>query len=145
MAKVLWIDNDPVSLGPYERRLRAAGYEVIRVHHLGKAERLLEEDDWDILIIDPMMNVTEDEEKDYLPSETDDGLKAGLIFFKRKRSRIGEMRAMPLVFTMRGDREIVDDFVSLGVKEDAVKNKLDVSDSADFVEWVKDMAKRRAK
>ncbi len=137
MAKILWMDNDRTYLWPHVTRLKASGYEVVRVYCVSEAEKLLnDEDDWDLVIIDPMMNVGEKEEMDYPPSDTDSGLKAGVIFYKRTKSRIEEIGAKAVVFTLRDDQEIIQNFVKLKLPEQNIKYKMDASDTAEFLAWI---------
>ena len=145
MANILWIDNDRIFLTPFVERLKKAGYKPVRAYTVSDAERLLKENDkWDLVIIDPMMNISEEEEKDYPPSRTDGGLKVGVIFYERNRQRIQEIGAKAVVLTMRYDDEIIREFEGLGIPVEMIKYKMDVSDTADFLEWVKKMLGEKA-
>ena len=144
MAKILWMDNDRVFLWPHVVRLEDAGHNVTRAYSVSEAEDFLrKEKDWDLVIIDPMMNVSEEEEEDYPPSETDNGLKAGLVFYRRMRDLIKEMGAHPLVFTMRDDADIYECFQALELDGKNIMYKMDVSDTADFLGWVDSFIERK--
>lgn len=139
MAKILWMDNDKVFLWPHVARLEDAKHYVKRAYSVSEAEKLLkEEKGWDLVIIDPMMNVSEEEEKDYLPSETDGGLKAGVVFFIKNKQVMKDMGVRAVVFTMREDQEIIEDFMKCGMLKEAIKNKMDASDTADFLDWIEE-------
>lgn len=140
MAKILWMDNDRAYLWPHVVRLEAEGYTVVRTYSVSEAERLLKKNgSWDLVIIDPMMNISEEEEKAYPPSETDGGLKAGEVFYRRMKSCIEEIGAKVVVFTMRDDQEIIDDFTELGISMDKIKYKMDASDTALFIAWIEEI------
>jgi hypothetical protein len=138
------MDNDKIGLGPHVDRLTIAGYQVVRAYTVSEAERLLRDNEsWDLVIIDPMMDVKEEEEANYPPSSTDNGLKAGLVFFERNRERIAAVGAQAIVFTMRGDQEIISNFVASGVRRKAIRNKMDAADGRDFLLWIEDVIGER--
>jgi len=138
MATVLWIDNDRVYLWPRVARLEAEGHQVVRAYTLSDASARLESelDRWDLVIIDVMMNVREEEEKEFPPSETDSGHRAGLVFYERWRDRLEQADIGVAVLTIRQDEGIMRDFIRAGLPEDRFRRKLDVADTRLFSEWV---------
>ena len=137
MAKILWMDNDRTFLWPHEARLKGEGHQVIRAYSVSEAETLLrDKDDWNLVIIDVMMNISKEEEKDYPPSRTDSGHNAGFVFYERNKSRIKKIGATAIVLTMRGDSQVVTGFKALEMSDEEIRYKIDVSDTADFIEWI---------
>ncbi len=138
MAKILWMDNDRTQLIFHEKRLRVEGHEVVRAYTLTETEQLLSgSKDWDLVLIDIMMNVRDEEENDYPPSKADGGHKAGMHFYERNRSRIEEIKAKVAVLTVRGESDIPKWFEGRGVPKEnfRVKSRL-LGDVAIFDEWI---------
>jgi CheY-like chemotaxis protein len=135
--RVLWLDNDIPYIRPYVNALKAKNYEVDYVASLSRAEGLLLDKSFDLIIIDVMVPTQNDSElRDYPDAETDYGHKTGLVFFNRIKRKLGKGLPPVLIMTVRLDQEIRDEFVNSGLKAESFLTKYDVRDVGDFMKKV---------
>lgn len=138
--RILWLDNDPAYLGTYEEALLENGFEVKLVTNVTSAERLLETETYDLLILDVMIPTkTEAEENFYPPEATDFGLKTGLLFYCRMKPKLDQNMTPVLVMTVRLDSAILDAFVKAGLKQDNFCTKMSLRERPIFIGKVKEI------
>src|SRR5436305_5859288 len=114
--RVLWLDNDPLYIGPYVKSLEDIGDVVTVVTNVTKAEELVNENAYDLLIIDAMIPAMDDEEEIiYPPQETDRGLKMGVAFYRRLKERLARKGTAVLALTVRLDETIQKEFELAGL------------------------------
>jgi CheY-like chemotaxis protein len=138
MAKqILWLDNDPRYTDPYVQALRDRGDSVAVVTNVTDAEALIRKNHYDLTIIDAMIPTTgEAEEAIYPPTETDRGLKMGLLFYMRMKETLDQKKIAVLVMTVRLDEVIHNGFIEAGLPTEAFTTKLAVRRVNTFLEAV---------
>lgn len=134
---ILWLDNDLPYIRPYVKALRMKDYEVADVAVVSKAEHLLEQFPFDLIILDVMVPTqTVDESRNYSFTETDKGHKTGLVFYKRIRDKMGDKLPTVLVMTVRLDQEIKKEFIKSGLKEENFNTKYSLRDVSKFLKKI---------
>ena len=145
MSKILWFDNDSGSLVPYVNGLRQTGHEVTAVTTIAAAEEAIGGQNFDLLILDVMIPTkTEDEEKEYPPSETDFGHKTGLILYRKQREHLKGVGTRVLVMTVRLDSGIVAEFIASGLPKGNFATKVTLRDAHDFMAKINEVLGREA-
>ena len=134
---ILWLDNDEFFLKAHLLAMQLAGYEVKQVSTLTEGEKEINERKIRLLILDVMMPVTASEETNYPPSETDKGHKAGLVFYRKHKETLEEKGREVLVFTIREDPEIREEFIESGLSPDNVMIKSKYADTSLFIRKIK--------
>ncbi|MGA9773440.1 MAG: hypothetical protein WBV94_30695 [Blastocatellia bacterium] len=138
MAKrVLWLDNDTNFLTPYAEELTDNDFEIQISKSVAEAESLLNESDYDLLILDVMIpTLNDDEEKIYPVKETEYGHKTGLCFYKRMKKVLDEKKTVVIVRTVRLDQQIKDEFRQAGLPKENFVTKFALRRTEDFLEKV---------
>lgn len=138
MAKqIIWLDNDPRYTDPYVQALKDRGDSVAVVTNVTDAEALIRKNNYDLAILDAMIPTTDEaEEEVYPPTETDRGLKMGLLFYKRMKEILDQRKTAVLVMTVRLDEVIHDEFIEAGLPAEAFTTKLAVRRVNTFLETV---------
>lgn len=133
--KILWIDNDPAYIEPFLMSLEDEGFEVQVAKTVSAGENALASaHEFCLLILDVMIpTVNEAEEKVYLPDETGNGHRTGLIFYKRMKVKLEELGLPVLVMTVRIDKAITMDFIEAGLALDRFVTKMELRDASDFL------------
>ncbi|HXQ35476.1 MAG TPA: response regulator [Anaerolineales bacterium] len=135
--KVLWLDNDPAYLEDYVKALERAGYNVTVVTNVTAAESALQNEPYDLLLLDVMIPTkSEGEEKLYPPETTDSGLKTGLMFYERMKSVLVARGTAVLVMTVRLDSGIVEGFEQLGLDRRHFSTKMALRETQTFMEKI---------
>ena len=131
---VLWLDNDPLYIKSYVKALEDRGDNVDIATSVTDAENGLKSHKYNLIIIDAMIpTMSEEEEIEYPPEETDRGLKLGVSFYKR----VAEKTNTPvLAMTVRLDETIRNEFKNAGLPEAAFTTKLAVRKIASFLEKI---------
>lgn len=138
--RILWLDNDPAYLETYEEALKESGFEVEIVTTVTAAERLIESKEYDLLLLDVMIPTkNEAEENLYPPETTDSGLKTGLLFYRRMKAKLDQLKTPVLVMTVRLDSGILDEFVKAGLKPDNFCTKVALRERPVFIDKVKEV------
>jgi len=138
--RILWVDNDPAYIKPFAGALRKDGFEVSIATSAGEAEKLLSNDGFGLVILDVMIPTkTDEEEQIYAPAETENGLKTGLVFYKRMCHLLAKKGIPVLVLSVRVDREIKREFESASLPTGAFTTKMEVRTVRSFVARVKGM------
>lgn len=133
-GRVLWIDNDRAYQAPLMRALEYGGYEVAIVPTVSDAERLLNNNSYDLVILDVMIPMTEkDEEEGYSPALTSYGYKTGLAFYNRNRDLLLARGLPVIVLTVRLDRAIQDEFVAAGLPGQCLVTKYELREVGAFL------------
>jgi CheY-like chemotaxis protein len=136
--RILWLDNDPAYLIPFVRALQEEEYQVTVVESLTEAEESLQQDSFDLMIIDVMIpTLNSSEEARYQPEETDLGYKTGLIFYKHNREALNKSGTRTMVMTVRLDKSIRDEFIKAGLPTDAFATKYQMSEPINFLDKVR--------
>lgn len=136
MKKILWMDNDQAFLTAHKWCLVNAHYSLVHTKSLKQAEKLVSDENWDLVLVDIMMNVKADDEHDYPPSRAENGHSAGIVFIERIKQQVEEMNGIIAVLTMRADNEAFNRCSALGITKDRYRYKMEVSDPDDFLEWI---------
>lgn len=137
-ARILWIDNDPALLYPWQKTLETNGYHVTISRTVSEAANLLTDGSYDLVIIDVMMPTTEnDEAEGYSPELTDDGRMTGLAFYVRNRDLLLTLRLPIMVMTVRFDQDILDEFVAVGLPPRCFVTKMVVRNPMALLEKVR--------
>ncbi len=134
--RVLWIDNEDIFIRPHIFRLRAEGYTVVQALSLTDGEQEIKKHQYDLLILDVMMNESAEEEASYPPAETDFGKKAGLLFYRRFAGLLARRGTKLLVLTVRVDPGIRREFLDAGLPAGCFVTKAEVRDTAVFLSKV---------
>ena len=139
MAKqIIWLDNDPAYTDPYVSALTDQGYEVSVVETITEAEEALDEQHYDLLILDAMIPTkNEEEEERFPPEETDRGLKMGLIFYKRWKAALDKAQTRVLAITVRIDETIQNEFIKLGLPPESFARKTKIKRVQDVLQKVR--------
>lgn len=138
--KILWLDNDPGYLQPYLYVLREEGYDVTVAPTLSRADYLLRTRRYDLLLLDVMIPIVDvEEEARYPPSQTENSLKTGLVFYKVNRELLDRSSTQVLVMTVRMDSSIREEFVALGLPPHCFATKLELAYVDDFLNRIKSM------
>lgn len=136
--QILWIDNDRAYIRPHVKALEAEGYQVTILDTVSEATNLLTESDYDLVILDVMIPMSELDEADgYSPELTDCGHKTGLAFYIRNRDSMIERHIPVMVVTIRIDQSVVDEFIAAGLPQRCFVNKYSVRDPWSLVEKVR--------
>jgi CheY-like chemotaxis protein len=137
---ILWLDNDLPYIQTYVNALKARDYDVSDVAHLTKAESLLAEKSFDLVIIDVMVPTQDAQEQTNYPEiQTDSGHMTGLVFYKRLREKFSDKAPPALVLTVRLDQEIRDAFVKAGLASQNFVTKYELRDVNDFLKKIKSL------
>jgi len=146
MANILWIDNDRVFLNPFVSRLKRANHTPVHVRTVQEGEEYLNSPEkalgpaggWHLVLIDVMMSVPPTAEtcEAYSAEATRQGRRAGVVFYERNRARIAELGAVAAFPTMRGDDDIRQELIDLGVPHANIVYKMDLPDTREFLAWV---------
>jgi CheY-like chemotaxis protein len=140
MKHVLWLDNDLGCIRAYKAALEQVGYSVTVVKKVAEAEDLLRAQRFDIFILDVMIpTLNEAEEAVYPPSETDNGHKTGLLFYRRVKDLLAAAKTPVLVFSVRIDKSIQTAFLEEGLPADSFVPKMDLRLTPDFVRKIEQM------
>lgn len=137
---VLWVDNDRAYLFPYIEELEEQGFSVTIAETALEAEECLRSSRFDYVIIDVMIPTKSDaEEAIYTPAATNQGYQTGLVFWRRVRPLLQKQRSAVLVFTVRLDEKIREEFAKEGLAAAsfATKYQLNDEDPAALVERLK--------
>jgi DNA-binding NtrC family response regulator len=135
--RVLWLDNDIPYLRPYVKALKDRDYEVHLIASLTKAEELLDEYQFDLVIIDVMVPTqNEAEAVNYPYQETDSGHKSGLVFYKRIKRKLVDKLPAVAVMTVRLDQNIRNEFTRSGLKNENFVTKYSVREVSSFVKKI---------
>lgn len=135
--RILWLDNDTPFIRPYVKYLRSKDFEVDDVADLTKAESLLKEKPFDLVIVDVMVPTQNaEEQKNYPETETDYGHMTGLAFFKRMRNLTDKLPPV-LVMTVRQDQEIRDALIKEGLKAENFVSKYDLREVNDLLRKIR--------
>jgi CheY-like chemotaxis protein len=138
LRQILWLDNDPAYLEPFVEALKEENYSVTVVESLTEAEKSLQQEKFDLMIIDVMIpTLNSREETRYEPEETDLGYKTGLIFYKHNREILRRSNTRIMVMTVRLDKAIMDEFVKAGLPSNAFATKYEMSDPISFLDKVR--------
>ena len=130
---ILWVDNDDVPLGPHMLRLKLAKYSVQQVTSFTETLDKLRGGDYDLLILDAMMPITVNEDAVLHDKDTDKGRQAGLVFYNEYKELLDEKRVKVLVFTIREDNDIRNQFKEAGLPEKNFMTKVEGADTAVFL------------
>jgi len=141
--RILWIDNDKVFLQPLILRLTAEGYTVKQVFTLVEGVKEIENNNYDLLILDVMLPIREGEETLFPPKDTDLGRKAGLVFYNKYKRVLEEKGIVVFVFTIREDFAIRDEFLTAGLPAQNFMTKSEGGDAAIFLARIKELLRRR--
>lgn len=137
---VLWLDNDPAYLTPYVAALIERGYDTQVVTKVLEAEKLVQENRYDLLILDVMIPTKDtSEEVAYPPEATDYGLRTGLIFYRRMRERLRAAKIPVLVMTVRLDSSILEEFKKSGLSQDFFYTKMTLREVPVFIKKIEDI------
>lgn len=134
MIPVLWLDNDIGFNDPYVDCLSVYGFEVKRVDSVSAAEEEIQRVRYRLLVLDVMVPTqSELEENAYTPDETSRGRKTGLLFWVRNREVLGAQGTQVLVFTVRLDKAIRNEFLAAGLDKQNFATKYELSEPSAFV------------
>jgi len=131
--KILWLDNDVLGIGGYEKALVSCGHSVEVVASVSKAEDLLAKNQYDLVLIDLMIPIKRHEYEEYRPEITNGGKNTGLVFYERCKEVIDRKKSLPVILTIRNDKMSQDQATSLGIKKDCYLTKTKYSRAPDFV------------
>jgi CheY-like chemotaxis protein len=138
--KILWLDNDRGLSGPYVDFLRESGYEVQPFETAAEAEEALSREHYDLILLDVMIpTLSDEEERAYPPDETQLGYRTGLIFWKRNKSKLAERGVPVLVFTVRLDEGIKEEFKAAGLPDASFANKMEIGEPAPFLSKIRSL------
>ncbi|MBV9070694.1 MAG: response regulator [Acidobacteria bacterium] len=141
-STILWLDNDPGYIYGFVMALKGNGFAVEVAKSVAEADKLLRTRNFDVVLIDVMIPVTEAERNDgYDAHATDEGHKTGLEFYRRHRAII-ERQGVAIAMTVRVDRAIRDEFIASGLPAANFLTKLDVRNANDFVSAIKKRLRR---
>lgn len=141
-GSVLWVDNDPGYIRAFVTALERAGYDVTVIKKVTAAEELLRSKRFNLLILDAMIpTLSETEEAAYPPADTDNGHKTGLVFYRRNKEIIDNAKTPVLVFTVRIDKPIRNEFLQCGLPPASFVTKMDLKDTADFMHKIKEVVR----
>src|SRR5215213_5948959 len=128
MYRVLWLDNDQSKTEPYVYHLRQTGdFMVDGAPTVTEAERLMQSNAYDLIILDVMIPVTRAEESSaYLPEQTDNTHKTGLVFYRKHAARLAQAGTRIVVLTVRIDDAIRREFAAAGLPVNAFRSKLEL-------------------
>ena len=136
--RILWLDNDPLYIKAYVNALEDRGDKVDIATSVTDAEQSLNNHTYNLIIIDAMIpTLSEEEEREYPPEDTDRGLKLGVFFYKRI---VGITKVPVLAMTVRLDETIRNEFKQAGLPEQAFTTKLSVRKIASFLDKVDSLA-----
>jgi CheY-like chemotaxis protein len=145
-AKVLWLDNEPGDIKSFVKELRGHGYNVTVERSVSEAEKLLESNRYDLLIVDVMIpTVSENEEDLYPPEDTNLGRSTGLLFYKRVRKHLQQAGTSVLIMTVRLDKKIQQGFIEVGIPPDCFTTKLALRRVPDFLDKIQEILARYGK
>ncbi len=136
---ILWVDNDDVPLGPHLLRLKSVNYSVKQVTSFTETLDELRGGDYDLLILDAMMPVTVEEDTVLHDKDTDKGRQAGLVFYNEYKELLHEKGVEVLVFTIREDNDIRNQFKDAGLPEKNFMTKVEGADAAVFLTRVEEI------
>jgi CheY-like chemotaxis protein len=137
-GQILWLDNDVYDIKPYVDALRDEGYQVTVVSTVGDADMLIGRERYDLLILDVMVPTkNEEEEAHYLPEETEQGLKTGLILYRRLKRKLEGAKV--LVLTVRLDKAIEEEFFAAGLPRECFETKYTLREAGVFLDKVKSL------
>lgn len=143
-GRILWVDNDPGQIHGFVVALQRAGFDVSVTTSVGAAERYLAIERFALVILDVMIPVNEAEEAGgYSGDVTEDGHKTGLTFYTLHRATL-ERQGSLMVFTVRVDKSIRDDFLKAGLPLQNFVTKLELRDAKTFVAAVRKRVKGSA-
>lgn len=135
--RILWLDNDPAYLDPYVSALAEEGYQVDVVSTVTRAEELLHQRPYVLLILDVMIPTKNSEEElRYQPSQTESGHKTGLRFYIQNGASLSDNKLPVLVLTVRLDKNIRDEFIAAGLPRDCFATKYDLRDISVFLKKI---------
>jgi CheY-like chemotaxis protein len=138
--QVLWLDNDPAYIKQFVMTLEEDGYSVVVKKSVTEAERLLQEQRFDLVIVDVMIpTVSQEEEQRYPPAETDNGHKTGLVFFRKVKLLLADKQTSILVLTVRIDEEVRKEFLKEGLPEAQFVTKMDVMETPKFMKKIESL------
>lgn len=137
-GEILWVDNDRAYLGPYCDALRGAGFHVTTVDSLTAAEAALAQRPYALLLLDVMIpTIDAEEERIYPPEQTGRGYITGLVFWRRNRALLENAGTPVLVFTVRLDENIREEFAAEGLPVANFATKYELSEPDVFVQKVR--------
>jgi CheY-like chemotaxis protein len=136
--KILWVDNDPGYIRPFKIALEGEGYSVTVASTVFQAEACVDGQSYDLIILDVMIpTVSEVEEDAYRPEDTENSLKTGLLFYRRKGKELEQRGTPVLVMTVRIDKAIRREFIAAGLPENHFATKMELRESPHFVSKIK--------
>lgn len=139
--RILWLDNDSFYIKAYVSALKDRGDVVDVATTVTVADRLLNGNRYDLIIVDAMIpTLNEDEERLFPPEETDRGLKMGVSFYKHV---LQKSDTPVLAMTVRLDETIRNEFENAGLPENAFTTKLAVRTVSSFLEKVDSLVYRK--
>jgi len=136
MRRILWLDNDAPYLWEYRNSLVDAGYMVDFVMTPGAAEGKLNQEAYDLLILDARLPVPESDEHEYPPECTRGGYQTGLHFLRRNGERLRQCGTKVLVFTIVDQDDVRQAFEMEGVGPAGFLTKTAGSDEGAFLEAI---------
>lgn len=135
--RVLFVDNDPYYLRPLVDHLTANGFDVTSASTVSAAEKLIQNEVFDLLILDVMMpTAQEDELQGYLPSATRFGLDTGIVLYERMMTRLDSVGTKTIVLTTRIDRAVGERFELIGLPSRFCIRKFEVLSGQALLEIV---------
>lgn len=142
--RILWVDNDESFVSAFAGRLQET-YDVTLRSTVSEAEaavaQAMPQDGkraFDLVILDVMIPTESAlEEEDYPPDATDDGLRTGLLFYKRMREKLAGTVFM--IFTVRIDKDIKRAFYESGLPQRNFVSKMEVPKWPDFARKVREL------
>lgn len=146
--RILWLDNDEAFVAAFAGRLREI-YDITLRSTVSEAEaavaQAMSQDDkraFDLVILDVMIPTESPlEDEAYPPDATDDGLRTGLLFYKRMREKLAGTVFM--IFTVRIDKDIKRAFQESGLPPGNFVNKREVPHWPDFERKVRELIAAR--
>lgn len=132
-GSILWVDSDEVFLEDHVLRLETEGYQVKQVRSLAEGAAELKRSKYDLVIIDLLMPQREEEQVAFPPEETDSGRKAGLCFYRKTRHTLDANQTPVLVFTIRDEKGLRQEFLDEGLPKDRYLTKREGADTGRFL------------
>jgi len=143
--RIIWIDNDRANVRAYVTGLQEAGYAVEVVTSVSKAEEVLRTQQFHLLILDVMIpTMSEQEEANYPPDETDNGHSTGLLFYKRMGDALTKAGTVVMALTVRIDKHVRRAFEESGLPPSHFVTKMEIRAWPDFLRKVEELLKPRA-
>ena len=139
---ILWLDNDRGFLHQHRDFLASNGFDVVPFETAIEAEQAIRDPQasFDLLILDVMVPTwSADEEITYSPEETDQGYQTGLVFWKRNKELLATRGTPVLVFTVRLDESIRQEFKAAGLPDANFASKNELTKPPEFLDKVRSL------